>query len=214
MKKAILLILSIIISITSNAQIRYRYDGKIVIGNLIDAYHTGTTTSFDISIKNNGFMAMNLNKGFGVDLHTRNNTVVWHFGGNGDLVFRNWTTNTYSVLAATNFIFASDQNLKKDITPFSGGLEVISQLRPVSYKFINDPQKNDKAYSQYMKDNTNVGLLAQDLESVLPALVHISDDDTKFVDYISLISVLIDAVQTLESEIVDLREQLDNIKTH
>jgi hypothetical protein len=54
---------------------------------------------------------------------------------------------------------------------------------------------------------TQVGVLAQDMETVLPEVVMTADDNmqTKSVDYGKLTSVLIEAIKELKQEIDELK---------
>ena len=91
----------------------------------------------------------------------------------------------------------SDERLKEDIQPITGGLEKVMQLQGVSYK------RNDVENAK-----TQVGVLAQDMESVLPEVVLTADDamETKSVDYGKLTAVLIEAIKDLKAEIDELKK--------
>lgn len=212
MKKLFLVVSLLFCSILCFGQIRYTLNRRLLIGDVSYPFYSDQYTAIDITIKGNGFFNYYIGKGFGVDLYKYTTPTIIHSGGNGNLVFRNHSLNSYSSLMAAGYLNASDRNLKTNIINFSNGLEVVSKLRPVSYCFINEPEVVQKSYSPYMEDNTYVGLIAQELESVLPALVHTSEDGVKFVDYTSLIAVLIDAVQSLQEEVESLHKQIDSIK--
>ena len=57
-----------------------------------------------------------------------------------------------------------------------------------------------------------VGVIAQDMEKVLPEVVLTGDDDskTKSVDYGKLTAVLIEAVKELNNELKHLKQQIIN----
>lgn len=59
--------------------------------------------------------------------------------------------------------------------------------------------------NKYTGTNHEIGLLAQDVERILPNLVYTDNEGRKLVDYTSLIPVLIDAVKTLQQEVEDLK---------
>jgi hypothetical protein len=83
----------------------------------------------------------------------------------------------------------SDIKLKKDIESIPYGLDTINLLQPKKYKLKQD-------------DSENLGLIAQDVEGIIDEIVS-SDDktDTKFLNYIQLIPVLIKAVQELTTRL-------------
>lgn len=90
----------------------------------------------------------------------------------------------------------SDKRLKTDIKNIDNALSKVMKMQGVYYK-RNDI---DDAKEQ-------VGVLAQDMEEVLPQVVLTADDDfkTKSVDYGKICSVLIEAIK-------DLKQQVDELK--
>jgi len=97
----------------------------------------------------------------------------------------------------------SDQRLKKDIAELSSGLDIITALRPVSYRYID-------------RDNqTNIGLIAQEVEKVIPSITsnlsRSAEDGTplKGIKYQELIPVLIKAMQEQQEIIEQQQKQLD-----
>ena len=95
----------------------------------------------------------------------------------------------------------SDKRLKTDISPISNALEKVKQMQGVYYK------RNDVENAKQQ-----VGVLAQDMEPVLPEVVLTADDDmeTKSVDYGKLTAVLIEAVKDLSYEVTQLKQQIIN----
>jgi hypothetical protein len=95
----------------------------------------------------------------------------------------------------------SDERLKEDIQPISGGLDKVMQLQGVTYK------RND------VKDaKTQIGVIAQQVEPILPEVVLTAEDKigTKSVDYAKMTAVLIEAVKELKQEITQLKQQINN----
>ena len=95
----------------------------------------------------------------------------------------------------------SDERLKEDIQPITGGLEKVMQLQGVSYK------RNDVENAK-----TQIGVIAQQVESILPEVVLTADDEmgTKSVDYSKMTAVLIEAVKELKQEVTQLKQQINN----
>lgn len=109
--------------------------------------------------------------------------------------------NIYAVGEITAYS-SSDERLKQNIQPLNKSLELINKLNPVQYNW------NDKAkeLNPNKTDKTDVGVIAQELEKVLPNLVHnIYNDEFLAVDYVKLIPYLIGAVQELTQEINTLK---------
>jgi hypothetical protein len=91
----------------------------------------------------------------------------------------------------------SDKRLKTDISNIENGLEKVMQMQGVYYK------RNDVENAR-----EQVGVLAQDMEAILPEVVLTADDEmqTKSVDYGKICSVLIEAVKELKNEIDELKK--------
>lgn len=94
-------------------------------------------------------------------------------------------------ITASDFTSTSDVNLKDNISTFKNSLEVVNQLRGVDYVWKNT-------------NRPSIGVIAQELENVLPQLVN--NGDTKSVNYNGLIGVLIEAVKELSIEVENLKK--------
>ena len=95
--------------------------------------------------------------------------------------------------AAAPYIFASDKNLKKDIKEITQD-KAISKIRELK----------SKEWTWKGGSSKSSGVIAQELEEVLPELVEtvkVKDLDIKAVNYVGLIPYLIGAVQNLDSRI-------------
>jgi hypothetical protein len=90
-------------------------------------------------------------------------------------------------VTAVDFNSTSDLNLKENIQPLSNSIDILKKLNPVSFNWI---QNDGKSY----------GLIAQEIENILPELVSESNG-VKSVRYIPLIAMLIDAVVELSKKI-------------
>jgi len=92
---------------------------------------------------------------------------------------------------------ASDTALKNDIALLTNSLERVKQLRGVSWSW------NDKA-SECVQMSPTVGILAQDVEAVLPEVVVTRLDGMKAVNYDHIIGLLVEAIKTLDTKISSL----------
>ena len=97
----------------------------------------------------------------------------------------------------------SDQRLKDDVQTIDNALDKVSNLRGVSYTWNNGKRKGQK----------DLGLIAQEVEQVLPELVRekempmIDGGTYKTVDYEKIVGVLIEAVKELKNEIESLKSK-------
>ena len=106
--------------------------------------------------------------------------------------------NIYALGEVTAYT-ASDRRLKCNISPLVDGLSIIDKLNPVQYNWNNTA----KELNSLKTDNLEYGLIAQELEEVLPELVHPLYSTYKSIDYIKLIPLLIKSIQELNKKIKD-----------
>lgn len=104
---------------------------------------------------------------------------------------------------------SSDKRLKQDIQPLNNSLNFIIQLEPVSFKWNDKAIKLDRFKN---KEELQFGLIAQEVEKILPEIVHnqyVDEEGTtyKAIDYVRLVPFLINAVQELSLEIRKLKNQ-------
>jgi hypothetical protein len=101
----------------------------------------------------------------------------------------------------------SDRRFKKDITPFKPVLDHLTALQPVHYYWRRTefPDRHFGAAQTY-------GLIAQDVEQVLPELVVTNDDGYKAVDYSKLPLLTIQAVKELKSENDALKQRVADLE--
>jgi len=119
--------------------------------------------------------------------------------GNGAGTF----TATGSIYGGA-FYYNSDARLKKNITPLTDSLVKITSLTPVSFNWIN---------TTTLSNQTQIGLIAQDVEKQFPELVH-TDNVTgmKSVEYGNMVAPLIEAVKEQQKEIVALQARVDQLE--
>ena len=100
-------------------------------------------------------------------------------------------TNIAGDLSATGDIIAfstSDANLKDNVTPIVGALGKLLSFRGVEFDW------NDK--SSYT--GHDIGVIAQEVESVLPSAVKTRPDGYKHVNYDKIIPLMIEAIRELK----------------
>lgn len=104
---------------------------------------------------------------------------------------------------ANAFFCSSDGRFKTEINPLNNSLQNIMELNGVSYKWNTE----DFAHRGFTEDN-QIGLIAQDVEGVLPELVKSTEDGYKSVDYQSLTAVLVEAIKEQQQTIETLEHRL------
>jgi len=90
---------------------------------------------------------------------------------------------------------SSDERLKKNIATIDNGLQKVNAMRGVSYQLRRD-------------DTHNVGVIAQEMEAIVPEVVTDGEDGMKAVNYGALVGVLIEAVKELTQEVETLKAKL------
>ena len=108
-----------------------------------------------------------------------------------------------AALTATGAVGSfSDIRLKNSITPFTDGLEVIRKLNPVTYYYNAD--------APFPSDKKQVGIIAQELETVAPYMVEKNKEkgyeDLRVVNNQAYTFLLINAVKQQQEEIDELKK--------
>jgi len=93
---------------------------------------------------------------------------------------------------AVDFNSTSDARLKSEIQTIEGGLDKVSQMRGVTFK---------------IHEKSSAGVIAQELEKIIPTAVKTGDDDYKSVNYNVIVGYLIEAVKELQEEVNTLKGQ-------
>ena len=118
-------------------------------------------------------------------------------------------SSTAGEIRATNNItayYSSDARLKENVRPISNALEDLLKLRGVRFDWTDDFIQKNGGEDGYFIRKQDVGIIAQELEAVLPELVVDREDGFKAVKYDRIVALLIEAVKELKAE-VDLLKQ-------
>lgn len=113
----------------------------------------------------------------------------------------------YATLYPAGVSNQSDYRLKTDIEEIPYGLKDIMNLKPIRYKLKYEPDDYGK----------RIGFLAHEVQEYIPELVEGNKDDTypngciktQSMDYASMVSVLVKAIQELNKKISDLEYKLN-----
>lgn len=97
---------------------------------------------------------------------------------------------------ATAYYHDSDRRLKKNIEVIENPIEIVRQLEGVNFEW----KENDKK---------TIGLIAQDVEKVIPEIVNTKEDGYKSVEYANLVALLIEVVKEQQIQIDDLKDKIE-----
>ena len=100
----------------------------------------------------------------------------------------------------------SDRRLKDHIEPIAGGLDKVTRLRGVSFRWRRDefPKRN-------FRDGKQIGLIAQEVAEILPEVVVTSPDGYKALDYAKVVAVLVEAIKEQQQLINSTRSELGDL---
>jgi endosialidase-like protein len=103
--------------------------------------------------------------------------------------------------------YSSDKRLKSNIKDFTA-LDIIAQLKPKTFNW-NDKAK---ALNPSKDDRKNYGLIAQEVEKVIPEIVHKSYEKYKSLDYVELVPILLQGMKEQQEMIDELKTEINKLK--
>jgi predicted nuclease of predicted toxin-antitoxin system len=184
-------------------RMRISSDGKVGIntstpgaklevkGNSTDGWIKLSTTS------GNPYISSTNELGF----YTANTVTSLYLFGSGNVGINNTTDNGYklyvagTIYATGNITANSDLTLKKNLTIIDNPTDKLMQLNGYAYQWKED-------------DSHQYGVIAQEVEKILPYAVSTGNDGIKGVSYNQIIPVLIEAVKEQKKELEELRDIL------
>ena len=105
---------------------------------------------------------------------------------------------TGALVASGDVTAFSDARVKENVETLSNALESVKQMRGVTYNKIGEEKQS-------------VGVIAQELEEVVPQLVHTDEEGMKSVAYGNITAVLIEALKEQQAQIEELKARLDGL---
>lgn len=160
----------------------YQTAGSAYIGS------TGAAVNREMRLRNSNRESAIVLESGGAAVH------LWDITGNNAL----WTSNMAGDFTARGNVTAySDARLKHDVKKLDNALDIVQQLRGVSYKWNRD-------------NSAGIGFIAQEVEKVCPELV--LTGELKSIAYGNITAILVEAVKELRTEVLDLRLELAAMK--
>lgn len=89
---------------------------------------------------------------------------------------------TITTVTATDFNSTSDKRFKENISTIETPLDIVGKLEGVRFKWKES-------------NKPSIGLIAQDVEEVLPEIVHTDDQGIKYINYGLLTALLIESIK-------------------
>ncbi len=114
-----------------------------------------------------------------------------------------YTLDVAGYIRGTN-VNPSDLHLKDSIFPVEAALDKVLSMQGVSYTW-----KREEYKARNFPAGRHYGVIAQEMEKVLPEAVSTSPDGEKSVAYTEIIPVLIEAIKEQQKEIEQLKKALN-----
>jgi hypothetical protein len=111
-----------------------------------------------------------------------------------------------AITASDNITAYSDVRIKRDIYTIENALEKTLALRGVTYYRTDDRIKEED------KEKRKVGVIAQEVEAILPEVVREDDEGIKSVDYGNMVGLLIEAIKEQQAHINRLEQKINSIE--
>lgn len=185
--------------------------------SLVDNAKLNIGTGADLQIYHNGSDSIILDQGVG-DLYIRGSNDIRLQSATGSDTYAHFQESGYVKLyhnnsakfettssgctisgdvSATNFNSTSDATLKTNVETLTGSLDAVKSLRGVSFDWLEN-------------GGSEVGVIAQEVEDVLPDVVNTNEDGIKSVKYGNIVAVLIEAMKEQQAQIDELKSQLNS----
>jgi hypothetical protein len=120
-------------------------------------------------------------------------------------------SGTSGEIRATNEItayYSSDRNLKTNIAPIENALDKIRQLSGVMFDWTDEYIKSRGGEDGYFVRRHDTGIIAQDVQAVLPEVVGIREDGTLGVKYEKMMGLVIQAINELAIQVDEIKQKV------
>ena len=98
--------------------------------------------------------------------------------------------------------YSSDITLKDNVRPIESAIFKVQQIRGVTFDW------NEKSGKIEQKKGHDVGLIAQEVEKVLPEVIQIREDGIKAIAYEKVVPLLVEAIKEQQTLIEDLSNRI------
>jgi len=208
-------------------------NGDIVVGNNIPTSLYTDYTALRIYSQYHPGLSLNMSGPYSnaikINATTGYNCNIIHYNSGGSNSFY---VKDNGEVYARGILLSSDRFLKREIETITNPLDKVLQLRGVTY-FMDTKQDENPAFDDILKNakksnpeitseilkqilnekkRKNIGVIAQEVEKILPEAVSTREDGLKAVSYSDLTVLLIEAVKEQQSIIDNLKLEVAAIK--
>jgi hypothetical protein len=193
---------ALIINDAANSVNRHQFfgNGNVFLASGGGSVGIGTTAPSSVRLQVEGSEGVRIRttgNTFGtnsLDIENSAAADLFNVRGNGDVI---GIYGSYHV--------ASDRRLKTGIVTIPNALDKVLALRGVNFYWKD---------SQPGRDDLQMGMIAQEVEQVVPEVVHTADDEkrTKAVEYEFLVGLLVEAIKDQQARIETQAEELASLR--
>ena len=109
--------------------------------------------------------------------------------------------------------YSSDARLKENVVTIPSALSIVNQLRGVRFDWTAEYIEKNGGEDGYFIRKNDIGVIADELEVVLPELVATKQDGYKGVKYDRICAVLIEAIKELDKKVSDMQKKIDFLES-
>jgi len=102
--------------------------------------------------------------------------------------------------------FTSDQRLKENVVNIPNALDKVMDINGVEFDWSSEYIETHGGEDEWFNRKHQVGVIAQEVEKVLPEVVADRPDGYKAVRYEQLVPLLIEAIKELKTELDELKK--------
>jgi hypothetical protein len=198
------------ISLSSTRKFLVNFDDAIITmkgaaanGNPESIKFVGDGVRFHSGSSGSGTEIMRISSSNKVGILTNDPTEVLHVVGNGRFTAVGTASSNNSALYVTDggvlSTNSSDVNKKHNIRVLPYGLNTINQLNPVAFDWNEN-------------DITDIGFIAQDIESIIPESVITNWDSQLIFRQEKIVPILVKAIQEQQALIKALEQRIINLE--
>jgi hypothetical protein len=152
-------------------------------------------------------------------LHTRNGIVNAGTGqiSGGSVTCRDINTQGFNINAGSGDIycnrlfatgditafFTSDARLKENIIPLNGSLTKLDNINAYTFTWVPSTD-----YNRVSRSGNDIGLIAQEIHSVIPEAVSVNKEGYYGIDYTRVVPYLLGCVKELKQEVESLKNEI------
>ena len=146
-------------------------------------------------------------------LHSNSQTLIANFDASGGMGIGMLAAGTHGRLDCTNDVIAfssSDRRWKENIVRIENPLDKISKIG--GYTFDWKELTEEEKQTQHGNSGHDVGVIAQEIQEVLPEVVKTRDNGYLAVDYEKLVPLLIESIKELKDKVEHIEKKCDCLK--